>query len=218
MTSVRRTGSVAAALAVAATLFSGVANAKTFHVSPTGDDAHQATEAEPLRTVQKAANRARAGDTIVLHAGIYAQTVVLRHSGEEGKPITLTSRKGKRAVIQPVEKGQRPPAQAVLLQAEAGYQHAIGWINVEGLEIRHGYDGVKMYNAHDVVVRAGMNDQRPVGCGNLASPRPPIAKSAPGPAPTVAGADGVIGKEFEDVGIKPTLKTTGRVTASASAA
>src|SRR5688572_31489224 len=43
-------------------------------------------------------------------------------SGEEGKPITLTSRTGERAIIQPVEKGQRPPGQAVLLQAEAGYQ------------------------------------------------------------------------------------------------
>jgi hypothetical protein len=71
----------------------------------------------------------------------------------ERKPIRLTSRKGERAVIKPVEKGERPPAQAILLQAEAGYQHAIGWITIEGLEIRNGYDGVKIYNAHDVVIR-----------------------------------------------------------------
>jgi hypothetical protein len=130
-----------------------VAEAKTYHVKTSGDDDHAGTEADPFRTIQKAADVARAGDAIVLHEGVYAQTVILRHSGEEGKPITLTSHEGQRAVIQPVEKGQRPPAQAVLLQAEAGYQHAIGWITVERLEIRHGYDGLKMYNAHDVVIR-----------------------------------------------------------------
>ena len=142
-----------AALLAVPFLCAGAAEARTYHVSTSGNDDHAGTEAEPLRTIQKAADRARAGDTILLHGGVYAQTVVLRHSGEEGKPITLTGRKGERAVIRPVEEGQRPPGQAVLLQAEAGYQHAIGWIHVEGLEIRHGYDGVKMYNAHDVVVR-----------------------------------------------------------------
>jgi hypothetical protein len=157
MTNMQRAWSntVVAFIAVLAAAFpsAGAAEARTYCVSTTGNDDHAGTEAEPLLTIQRAADRARAGDTIVLRGGVYAQTVVLRFSGEEGKPITLSSRKGERAVIQPAEKGQRPPSQAVLLQSEAGYQHAIGWINIEGLEIRHGYDGVKMYNAHDVVLR-----------------------------------------------------------------
>ena len=40
-----------------------------------------------------------------------------------------------------------------LLQAQEGYQHPIGWITIEGFEIRYAWDGVKLYNAHDVVIR-----------------------------------------------------------------
>jgi hypothetical protein len=139
---------------VAGWLFLGCGvEAKTVHVSPTGREDAEGTEENPLLSLQKAADRARAGDTILLHGGVYTQTVIMRFSGEAGKPITLTSRKGEEAVIKPVEKGQRPAAQGILLQAEAGYQHAIGWIVIDGVEIRNAYDGVKIYNAHDVVIR-----------------------------------------------------------------
>src|SRR5688500_18696299 len=84
---------IVAALA-AALVFPDAAEAKTYHVSTTGSDEHPGTEAQPLRTIQKAADRARAGDSVLLHGGTYAQTVVLRHSGEQGKSITLASRKG----------------------------------------------------------------------------------------------------------------------------
>src|SRR5215207_11645986 len=90
MTAEDRAGSsTLAALVVILTwvAVAGAAEAKTYHVSPTGSDEHAGTEAQPLLSIQKAVDRARAGDTVLLHAGTYAQTVVLRHSGEEGKPI-----------------------------------------------------------------------------------------------------------------------------------
>jgi hypothetical protein len=115
-----------------------------YHVAPSGNDENPGTEASPLRTVQKACDSARAGDQIVLREGVYAESyVTLGHSGEEGKPIVLKNYSGERAIVE----GR------ILLQALDGWQKPIGWITVEGLEIRKGWDGVKFYNAHDIVLR-----------------------------------------------------------------
>lgn len=136
------------AIAVAA-----AAKANTYCVSTKGSDKKSGSEAEPLRTVQKAADIARAGDTILVRGGVYREHLVLRFSGQKGKPIMLKNHPGERAVIQPGELGEEPHGHGVLLQAEEGYQKPIGWITIEGLEIRYGWDGVKIYNAHDIVIR-----------------------------------------------------------------
>jgi|GEM_PF-2239270 hypothetical protein len=127
--------------------------AAVYHVAPDGDDAHPGSPERPLRTVQRAVDRARAGDTIVVRAGVYREAVVLRESGEEGRPIVLKNHPGERPILQPGQPGQAPPGQGIRLQARAGYQHPIGWIALEGLEIRHGHDGIKFYNAHHVTIR-----------------------------------------------------------------
>ena len=132
---------------------SSAARANTYCVSTKGSDKNPGSEAESLRTVQKAADIARAGDTILLRGGVYREHVVLRFSGQKGKPIVLKNYPGERPVIQPRELGKEPHGHGVLLQALKGYQNPIGWITIEGLEIRYGWDGVKIYNAHDIVIR-----------------------------------------------------------------
>jgi len=79
--------------------------------------------------------------------------VVLRFSGQHGRPIVLKNYPGERPVAQPGESGKQPPGHGLLLQSQEGYQQPIGWITIEGLEIRYGWDGVKFYNAHDIVIR-----------------------------------------------------------------
>ena len=118
--------------------------ARQYYVAPAGDDDGPGTEALPLRTVQKACDMAQAGDQILLREGVYVGDVTLRYSGEEGKPIALRSYPGER----PVVEGR------VSLEALEGWQKPIGWITIEGLEIRKGWDGIKFYNAHDVVLRS----------------------------------------------------------------
>jgi hypothetical protein len=131
-----------------------MAQADTYYVATDGSDENPGGMAEPLRTIQKAADTARAGDTILVRGGVYREAVVLRFSGQEGKPIVLKNYPGERPVIQPGEPGKQPPGQGVRLQAQEGYQKPIGWITIEGLEIRHGWDGVKIYNAHDITIRS----------------------------------------------------------------
>jgi pectate lyase len=129
------------------------AQADTYYVSTKGSDENPGSEAKPWRTVQKSANRARAGDTILVHGGVYREAVILRFSGQRGKPIVLTNYPGEQPVIQPGERGKQPPGHSLLLQAQEGYQKPIGWIMIEGLEFRYGHDGIKFYNAHDIIIR-----------------------------------------------------------------
>ena len=127
--------------------------AERFYVATNGSDENPGSEAKPFRTIQRAASVVRAGDTILVRGGVYSEHVVMRFSGQEGKPIVLKNHPGEKPVIQPGERGKQPPGHGLLLQAEEGYQKPIGWITIEGLEIRYGHDGVKFYNAHDVVIR-----------------------------------------------------------------
>ena len=129
------------------------ARAETYYVATNGSDENPGSEAKPLRTIQKAASVARAGDTILVRGGVYSEHVVMRFSGQEGKPIVLKNYPGEGLVIQPGERGKQPPGHGLLLQAQEGYQKPIGWVMIEGLEIRYGHDGVKFYNAHDIVIR-----------------------------------------------------------------
>ena len=139
-------------------------------VAPDGDDKNPGTETEPLRTIQKAVDRARAGDTVRVRAGTYRESVILRFAGEPGRPIVLENYPGERPIIQPGRPGEVPPGKGVLLQALEGYQHPISWITVAGFEIRYGWDGVKFYNAHDVaILRCHIHDsynQGILGNGN----------------------------------------------------
>jgi hypothetical protein len=126
---------------------------RTYVVAADGRDDNPGSARAPLRTITKAASLARAGDVILVRGGVYRESVVLRHSGRDGEPIVLRNYPGQHPVIEPGERRQRPPGHGVLLQAREGYEKPIGWITIEGLEIRHGWDGVKIYNAHDVVIR-----------------------------------------------------------------
>jgi len=68
----------------------------TFHVATAGDDQHSGlSAADAFRTINHAAELARAGDTVLIHAGTYEETVVVRSSGTEGAPIVFRSAPGE---------------------------------------------------------------------------------------------------------------------------
>ena len=43
----------------------------TYHVSPTGSDSNPGSEARPFRTIQKAADGVKPGDTVLVDDGVY---------------------------------------------------------------------------------------------------------------------------------------------------
>ena len=93
---------------------SAAGRADAYYVSTKGSDKNPGSEAKPFRTVRKAASLARAGDTILVRGGVYSEAVVMRFSGQEGKPIVLKNYPGERPVIQPAELGKQPPGHGLL--------------------------------------------------------------------------------------------------------
>ncbi|HET6250978.1 MAG TPA: right-handed parallel beta-helix repeat-containing protein [Tepidisphaeraceae bacterium] len=61
----------------------------TWFVAPAGSNANPGTLASPFKTIQYAADAARAGDTVDILAGTYHETVTLHHSGTAAAPITF---------------------------------------------------------------------------------------------------------------------------------
>jgi hypothetical protein len=120
---------------------------RSIFVAPDGDDGNDGTLGSPFRTIQKAASAARAGDTVRVRGGLYKGHVHLRHSGEPGRPIVFRNAPGERPVVDGEGRGR------IELQSEQGWRKPIGWVVVEGFEVRNGWDGIKFYNAHDVVIR-----------------------------------------------------------------
>lgn len=75
-----------------------VANAH--YVSTSGNNANPGTSASPWRTIQYAANRANAGETVYIRGGTYHESVTVNVSGSaSGGAITFQSYPGETAIL-----------------------------------------------------------------------------------------------------------------------
>jgi hypothetical protein len=103
----------------------------SFYVSTTGNDANPGTQTAPWRTVQHAADAARAGSTVNLRAGTYEELVTINQSGNASDGfITLRSYPGETAVLD-AEHFSPSGRQGVLTI------HNQSYVRIEGLEIRN---------------------------------------------------------------------------------
>lgn len=71
----------------------------TYYVSPTGSDSNPGTEAQPWRTIQKAADTLVAGDTVCVKAGTYQERVIPQNSGSAGNYIVYAAYPGHTVTI-----------------------------------------------------------------------------------------------------------------------
>lgn len=68
---------------------------KEIFVSVNGNDRNPGSAVEPLATINAAAKRAAAGDTVKIAPGIYREQIVFRKSGKANCPITFIGSRGK---------------------------------------------------------------------------------------------------------------------------
>ena len=72
----------------AATVFMTLAvtaHAAEFHVATTGNDTNPGSRLAPLRTIQRAADLAKPGDVVTVHAGVYRERINPPRGGESGE-------------------------------------------------------------------------------------------------------------------------------------
>ncbi len=79
---------------------------KTYYVAktPNASDANSGTEEYPFLTIQKAADVAKEGDTVIIHEGTYRETVKVKHDGSSMAPVTFKAAEGEKVVISALEK------------------------------------------------------------------------------------------------------------------
>jgi uncharacterized protein DUF1565 len=103
----------------------------SFYVSTAGSDSNPGTETAPWRTVQHAADTARAGSTVNVRGGVYEELVSINASGNASDGfITFRSYPGETAILD-ADHFTPSGRQAVLTL------HNQSYIRIEGFEIRN---------------------------------------------------------------------------------
>jgi hypothetical protein len=103
----------------------------SYYVSTTGHDSNPGTRAAPWRTIQHAADTARAGSIVNVERGVYEELVSINVSGNASDGfVTFRSYPGETAVL---DAGHFTPSgrQGVLTI------HNQSYVRIEGLEIRN---------------------------------------------------------------------------------
>src|SRR4051794_41679226 len=78
----------------------------TLHVATDGDDSKDGSASSPLRTISRAADLARPGDTVLVHGGEYREWVRPRRGGLSAtRRITYQAAPGEHVVVKGSERG-----------------------------------------------------------------------------------------------------------------
>lgn len=88
---------------IATLLLSPSSTAATYYVdrsNASASDTNPGTQASPWRTIQKSANTAQAGDTVIVKAGTYAERVSLSVSGTSTSPIEFKAETSRSVTMQ----------------------------------------------------------------------------------------------------------------------
>jgi hypothetical protein len=134
-------GVVAASLAVLTTLHylqlpSGWLRRGVVHVAPQGMDGFLGQSRRfAVRTIQRAADLAEPGETILLWPGIYRETVHLRRGGRPGQPLVLRAALPGQAVISGAAEPGLMGSWRWLSRGGVLWSTPVGW-RVDGLRWR----------------------------------------------------------------------------------
>lgn len=142
------------ACALASALLPAVpAYAATYYVAITGNDSNPGTSSSPWRTVRYAVSKMIAGDTTYVRGGTYTESNIrFGKSGTQSAPIKLLNAPNEFPIIK-CSANSSNKANSVLFQNWTSYRYAIGWIHMEGFEIKNCHVGIRLYNLHDSVIR-----------------------------------------------------------------
>lgn len=122
--------------------FTGIADAATYYVSPSGSDVSVGTGSAPWATFSKAMKKLRPGDTLIVKDGTYNQTLNITVSGTSGSPVTVKADHDGGAVID----GQNVRMPCSITGSRSGYKHDI---TIEGIKCQNSSTDVFTINYAD---------------------------------------------------------------------
>ena len=149
----RRLNRVLSAWMLASVLLSTIeVHATTYYVATSGNNTNPGTEDRPWRTIGKAVDTMVPGDTTYVRGGIYntETTIRFRKSGTATASIKLLNYPGESPVIDWVDN---QIDDTVFIHHGSGQNVAIGYILLEGFEIKNGHDGIKFYSMHNSAIQ-----------------------------------------------------------------
>jgi len=130
-------------------LFGGVASAATYYVAPDGNDSYPGTEAQPWKTIQKAADTLTAGDTVYIKAGTYNEQVIPKNSGTPGNYSTYATYPGDTVTIDGDGISVYP---AGLFRIEQKSYIKVSGFNIENYLGGGACHGIKIYYSDHIII------------------------------------------------------------------
>jgi len=108
----------------------GLSWATTYYVNPSGSDVGPGTHAQPWQTISRAADILVAGDTVLIGAGTYRESIVPANSGASGRYITYAAQEGATVIVD---------GASINLEEYTGLVYIAykSYIKVSGLQIRN---------------------------------------------------------------------------------
>lgn len=145
-----------AVIALVLWLLPSVVQATTYYVSTTGSDANNGlSEETPFLTVKKGTDTMAGGDTVLVRGGTYTEQhiVRIRYSGSPSSPTKLAAYPGELPIINFVDGITGNTERVLLIQQNAGSSQEIAYVNIEGLEIKNAYNGIRWYNCRGCLIK-----------------------------------------------------------------
>lgn len=108
---------------------------RTLHVSPDGDNGNTGlSRSDAWRTISRAADEVRPGDTVLIGGGTYHERVRIRVTGAKGAPITFKAHPGEKVVLDGADQS---------LQTAFTVFNNKDYLNFDGLYTREYTRGLK---------------------------------------------------------------------------
>lgn len=153
-------------LGLAMSLVAGAAGATTWYVAPGG--AGFGTSANPFGRIQDGIASAQAGDTVVVRAGTYAESLRTVRNGAAGQPVSLVAESGPGSVTVTVAANVLRVDHAYLVVD--GFTFDAQYADADALDINAGATGLIL--RHDEVRRATRD------CVDISSPSDVLIESS----------------------------------------
>jgi hypothetical protein len=170
-------------------VFSSTVQSATYYVSVIGNNTYTGlcalkeptNNCGPWGTVAYGVSQLIAGDTLYVRGGTYYEGMVsFSKSGAPTARIVLKNYQNEKPVIDWLDKTNA----AGRIQIYAGQGNAIGWITVEGFELKNGYAPISFDYGHDLIIRNNYIHDSRGGIGltgkNILIDRNRISKMATG--------------------------------------